>query len=173
MSNERERLARQWAENFKADILYDATMDELAAASEHIMATTTEPTMADVEWSGEKHHLAGATLPDGGEVVMMWPDNYGTGHIIAKEGEWPPERLTPNGKKYELVEVTDKPEHPETLTTVEDYRTAPVGTIAVDLNGYPWLKVNSAIWVSKSLEFSPQTMFMHGPHSVLRPGWGE
>lgn len=118
MSNNTARLAREWATSTlpKGDA-------KTMAAIEHIMATTTEPTMADVEWSGEKHHLAGATLPDGGEVVMMWPDNYGTGHIIAKEGEWPPERLTPNGKRYELVEVTDKPENPvePSTKTMDEY----------------------------------------------------
>ena len=175
MSNERERLAREWAEDCQGEGKLPAYGIAAQAAAEHILATTTPPTMQGVQWEHEKHHLAGATTPAGHDAVMMWHDVDETGHIITDLGEWRPDQLTPNGKRYELVEVgaPEEPEHPETLTTVEDYRTAPAGTISVDLNGYPWLKVNSAIWESRSLEFSPQTMFMHGPHSVLRWGWGE
>ena len=136
--------------------------------------------MDEVAWSDEEHALAGAVMDIGGgpiDVVMLAGSVDGIDYVTldGKFGYEPRYYFTPNGKKYELVEVgaPEEPEHPETLTTVEDYRTAPSGTISVELNGYPWLKVNSAIWESRSLEFSPQTMFMHGPHSVLRWGWGE
>lgn len=172
MSNERERLAREWATSTlpKGDA-------KTMAAIEHILATTTEPTMADVEWDWDKHLLAGATLEADGETLEAIMIEFDDGFIsyVTLNGERGfayAEALTPNDKRYELREVTE-PAHPETLTTVEDYRTAPVGTIAIDINGYPCLKLNSAIWESRRLEFSPQTMFMHGPHSVLRWGWGE
>lgn len=175
MNTPTARLARQWAESVNPKM----PNEYVCAARDHILATTNPLTMADVEWKAEKHVLAGARLhTDNDEqvdVVMLAKDlslieyatlggGYGYEHYSY---------FTPNGKKYELREVTGKPGHPEVLSTVEDYRTAPVGTIAADPNGYPWLKVNSAIWESRSLEFSPQTMFMHGPHTVLRWWWGE
>lgn len=171
-------MIRGWAESVVSAPVGSREEAEVLAA-EHILATTNPPTMDKVAWDVEKHVLAGARLhTDNDEqvdVVMLGKDvsmiEYAT--LDGKPGFEHCSYLTPNGKRYELREVTDKPSNPETLTTVEDYRTAPVGTIAVDLNGYPWLKINSAIWVSRRLEFSPQTMSMHGPHSVLRPGWGE
>lgn len=116
----RENLARQWAETARHE------GDDLTrAAVEHIMATTTPPTMADVEWDDETHHLAGATTAKGSEVVMIWRDIYDA-LIITDQGEHSSDWLTPNGKRYELRE---KPDHPEVLTTVEDYQNAPYGTI--------------------------------------------
>ena len=191
MSNNRERLAREWA----TSTLPRGDAKTLAAI-EHILATTTEPTMDEVEWNEEKHALTGAVVDVGGgpvQVVMLAGSVDGIDYatLDGKFGYEPRYYFTPNGKKYELREVTDKPEegeptvssnenvgadqpeHPETLIAVEDYRSAPVGTIAADPNGYPWVKANTSIWESGRLEFSPQTMFMHGPHTVLRKGWGE
>ena len=152
MSN--EKLARQWAERKQAQAkrhMEDAgyfPREDTMAAIEHVLATTDPLTMADVEWDTKKHHLAGATLPDGHEVVMMWPDTYGTGHIIAKEGEWPRERLTPNGKRYELREVgaPEQPEHPATLVTKQDYVNAPHGTIVAEPGGHALTKGSDGGW---------------------------
>ena len=71
------------------------------------------------------------------------------------------------------MEVTNNPGHPETLTTEKDYKKATVGTIAIDQDGYPWVKTDAALWVSRKHEYLPQMMDMHGPHTVLRKGWGE
>lgn len=179
MSNERERLARQWAENFKADILYDATMDELAAASEHILATTTEPTMADVEWDDEKHYLAGAvyeldehTCP----VVMVGETRDGceiySVDLDENTGFWPMHGdLTPNGKRYELREVSD--EHPEMLRTVKDYENAPVGTIAAVDFFLPLVKLSRDIWASSMGDHYSNEGIAGVRRKVLRWGWGE
>lgn len=178
MSNERECLARQWAENFKADILYDATMDELAAASEHILATTNPPTMDKVAWDVEKHVLAGARLhTDNDEqvdVVMLAKDvsiiDYTT--LDGKHSYEHCSHFTPNGKRYKLVEVTVD-EHPETLTTEEDYDNAPEGTVAS-------MKGTNSVWV-KGREKWWHGDYSHTdsyhmddvPREVLRWGWGE
>ena len=71
MSNERERLAREWATSTlpKGDA-------KTMAAIEHILATTTEPTMADVEWDWDKHLLAGATLEADGETLEAITVSY-------------------------------------------------------------------------------------------------
>lgn len=172
MSNERERLARQWA----TSTLPRGDAKTLAAI-EHILATTTEPTMAGVKWEHEKHHLAGATTLAGFDAVMMWCDEEDTGHIITDLGEWRPDQLTPNGKRYELREAGTVKEslivHPETLTTVEDYEGAPEGTIVAS-NGkweVPHMKQNGLWWRSG---IACDNAFMaRNCHPVLRWGWGE
>ena len=169
MSNERERLAREWAERAKTREV--SSLEEQAAA-DHVLATTTEPTMADVEWSDEKHRLAGATTPKGDKVAMLWHDDSGTDHIITDFGEYPREYLTPNGKRYELREVTGG-EHPETLTTVEDYRRAHLGTIIAGEVSSAWQKTVDG-WVLVG-DAEPETdLFMaKTERTVLRWGWVE
>lgn len=178
MSN--EKLARQWAERKKAQAkrhMEDAgyfPREDTMAAIEHVLATTDPLTMADVEWDTKKHHLAGATLPDGHEVVMMWPDTYGTGHIIAKEGEWPRERLTPNGKRYELREVgaPEQPAHPATLETVEDYVNAPEGTTVAEPGYTAWTKVYDGNWW-RGDEDNTSHWMAGTKRDMLRKGWGQ
>lgn len=136
MSNNTARLAREWAqfELGNAGVFSDKGR---IAAIEHILATTTPLTMADVEWDDEKHHLAGATAPFASgtkEVVMLTERDDDTIDFALMDGRFGSVRkthVTPNGKKYELREVTDEPTHPATLTTLEDYEDAPVGTIVV------------------------------------------
>lgn len=113
MSN--EKLARQWAERKKAlakrhmeDAGYFPREDTLAAI-EHVLATTTPLTMADVVWDWEKHYLAGATNEIGDvECVMIAPMDgmivnaeFGDGRLVRTS----PGALTPNGRRYELREV--------------------------------------------------------------------
>lgn len=78
--------------------------------------------------------------------------------------------LTPNGKRYELREV-GAPEHPETLTTMEDYENAPEGTIAVisDGLGYPIVK-HFGKWWRNGIAFSSDDI-SEDTREVLREGW--
>lgn len=179
MSNERERLAREWAESKLAMPTGHLDADVIAAA-EHILATTTEPTMADVEWDDKKHYLAGATTTTGEVVVMMRHDTDDTDLIVCDQNAWQPYQLTPNGKRYELVEVTDKPaqadepEYPETLTTLEDYEGAPDGTI-VAVPGWgsvPLLK-RGGEWHRDRLTFESRELTDGWSMAVLRWGWRE
>ena len=104
-TNNRETLARQWAKKTtpKGD-------RETLAAIEHILATTTRPTMADAEWDQEKHYLAGADY-DHGDPCVMIRSKFG-GDIWAIDPSlqamffFPAHELTPNGKRYELVELS-------------------------------------------------------------------
>lgn len=175
MSNERERLAREWAVDCQGEGKLPAYGIAAQAAAEYILAHVPAPTMAGVQWEHEKHHLAGATTLAGFDAVMMWCDEEDTGHIITDLGEWRPDQLTPNGKRYELREVgaPEEPEHPETLTTVEDYENAPEGTIVAS-NGQwevPHMKQNGLWWrsgIACDNEFMARNC-----HPVLRWGWGE
>ena len=174
MSN--EKLARQWAESRNPNSL----SEDARAARAYILEHVAPQRMDEVAWSDEEHALAGAVMDIGNgpvEVIMLSVDSDGYLAYATLDGRVAHEmryEFTPNGKRYKLVEVgAEEPAHPETLTTEEDYRSAPVGTIAIDQNGYPWVKTDAALWSSRYLEFVPQTMFMHGPHTVLREGWGE
>ena len=98
--------------------------------------------MADTEWDHEKHHLGGATLTDGEEVVMVLPYREES-YIVTDQGVKRCDMLTPNMKRYELMEVTgenetenldETSEYPDTLVTLDDYTRAPLGTI-VDIDG--------------------------------------
>lgn len=154
MSN--EKLARRWAErkleNAKRH-LEDAgyvTREDTMAAIEHVLATTTPPSMDEVEWDEEKHALTGAVVDVGGgpvEVVML------VGSV--------------DGIDYVTLE---QPEHPETLRTVEDYKDAPVGTI-VDID--EMVSVRGAYgWYSAGYEDRKSSEYMAhlGKGEVIR--WG-
>lgn len=176
MSNERERLARQWAE-FALSVPGGSPGSR--AAAEHILATTPEPTMAGAEWSDEKHHLAGAKCDVEGtviSVVMVGETRDGEIYSVDLDegtGFWPmPCDLTPNGKRYELREIS---EHPAYLVDVDDFKDAPEGTIVAS-DGYlstPLVK-RYGKWCRDCLEFTAEELDAVAEQlRVLRWGWGE
>lgn len=178
MSNNTARLAREWAEDFlthadKTDDRYDPSKAGVIAAAERILATTDPLTMADVEWDDDKHYLTGATGPFGDEVVMMWYDDD-TDHIFTNGEEWPRDRLTPNGKKYELREVgaPEEPEHPATLVTEQDYVNAPHGTIVAEPGGHALTKGSDGGWWPGGTWRTSREM-SGTKRDVLRRGWGK
>lgn len=181
MSNENTARLRRWAESVLAMPAGHHDGDMLAAA-DHILATTGPLTMADVEWD-DKHFLAGATLSteeSAEELVMCGFTRDGEIYVVqpnpgrGKRGYWPmPGDLTPNGKRYELREVTDKPEHPETLTTVEDYENAPEGTIvALQDTASVWVKSNG-MWRRGDYDTRSSASMEVVSRTMLREGWGE
>ena len=172
--NETARLARQLAEHVKA---VDYTSPEIVATAEHILATTTPLTMADVDWDDEKHDLAGATDGDGDAVVMCGENADDEINVIVLWDHHtysaPKSELTPNGKRYELREVTDKPAHPATLVTEADYENAPEGTV-VDID--ETVAVRSADWwylAGFRGDHSSEYMAHLGEGDVIRWGWGK
>ena len=170
-----EMKGRQWAEKVLAAPEGRHNPAEIAAA-EVVVKHTPPLSMDYVEWDDEKHRLAGATTSTGQEVVMMWYDAKHTDHIISARDEWRREQLTPNGKHYELREVTDEDEHPEVLTTVEDYAGAPEGTVVVD-ETYPdrvSVKQDNGAW-GAHFEYDSianATMAERGSATVMRWGRG-
>ena len=184
MSNERERLAREWAEIKLAMPTGHLDADVIAAA-EHILATTTDPlTMADVEWDHEKHYLAGAHLDASNRDAVMlgtWDDMIVVVDVPRESDKSNMSLLvrstkngvTPNGKRYRLVEDVE-PEHPETLTTVEDYENAPTGTVVTRKGCEPWAKRDSDDWCITGGHKSRMDYHMaDSKRDVLRWGWGE
>ena len=175
MSN--EKMARRWAESRNPNSL----SEDARAARAYILDHTAPQSMADVEWDAEKHVLAGARLhTDNDEqvdVVMLGKDvsmiDYAT--LDGKPGYEHCSYFTPNGKRYELLEVTDKPEcpeHPETLTTLEDYENAPEGTVVAA--GRVWVKYETGDWRTTKMSWWRMDHHMKGAERrVLRWGWGE
>ena len=184
---EQEKLAREWAEYYQNDWpkftpgAHAAELVEKAkAAAEYIMEHTTPPTMEGVEWEHDLHHFAGATADTGAGVVMVDPHGPGitvfdldTEEVVAAS----PAEITPNGKRYELVETTDgpEPEHPKTLRTVEDYENAPVGTVVAMRRGKPWTKNKTCLWgreYNRALQVENERMSAVS-REVLRWGWSK
>lgn len=166
MTNNNERLARKWAEGIKS--LGDRNCEpNVIAAADYILATTP-PTMAEVEW-GPEHYLAGATTPDGLEVVMMWHDEH-TDNIITDEGAIPRDRLISNGKGYNLREIKE-PEHPKILTTVEGYKNAPIGTIVARNEFSPYMKYGLNRWSGTANSTFSDKDLAGAAQKVLR--WGD
>lgn len=173
--------ARRWAHEYMLcnfEIPEHAQDDEYMAAK-YITQCLAPPTMEDLQWDRDRHFLAGAT--DGEyEYVMISPYRHdeesfleiatidcGSSNLMMIDAH----SLIPNGKKYELAEVTGG-EHPETLCTVEDYENAPDGTIVSASLVYPIVKESSGDWVNMNGN-DVQAMHLRGvARKVLRWGWG-
>lgn len=185
-----ERIAREWAEDIiergrgKALWLHDGCL----AAAELVLANTKPLTMEGVQWDDDEHYLAGATVAvsqaecvmlSDGENGMIATAPMGGDHVIFAT----PAKLAPNGKRYELREVTvssgenvavDQPEHPQVLRTMADYEDAPTGTIIASVGGEPWLKgiSHKHPWSCKYGQLE-NTKMAFTERVVLRWGWGE
>lgn len=168
MDNEITRLARRLVESIDPNKLTDYEKD----IRERILVNTTPLTMAGVNWDDDKHRLAGATTQEGTDVVMMWYDAP-VEHIVTDEGTTPPDWLTPNGKRYELREVENAPEHPDVLTTMQDYMNAPEGTIVAQNNYVPHVKSGPDEWVNAVYDRCSNAGMAGAPRKVLRWRWGK
>lgn len=180
-----EKLAYQWAEEkiqLSAENPGVFTQESLAAA-EVLLKVFKKPTMADVEWDVEKHALAGATCSIGsGERVMIAPIDGRILNVPLRTG-FPaltmPSELTPNGKHYELQDMTDvpedpEPERPETLETVEDYENAPAGTIVAEPGCPAWTKGYGQTYSwSQGGTWLTNSDMANTARQVLRKGWGK
>lgn len=133
MSKDLKASARRWAWEYMLcnfEIPEHAQDDEYMAAK-YITQCLAPPTMEELPWDYGRHYLAGAT--DGEyECIMISPyrhDEESPLEIAAVTSDssnillLDPSDLTPNGKRYELVEVTDKPENPvePSTKTMDEY----------------------------------------------------
>ena len=177
MSEDLKASARRWAWEYmlcNAELPEHAQDDEYRAA-QHILATTSPLTMADEDWDEGEHYLAGC-MTQYGEMVMLRP--HGANLLVHDLNSglteiWDRDDATPSGKRYELVEVTDTPDHPEVLRTLEDYEDAPVGTV-VALNGcFPYVKKGRDVWTDTFDDTFSDYLMSGISRQVLRWGWGE
>lgn len=116
---------RRWANWIKNSPHSNCGPGELAVA-DFVLANTNPATMEDIGWNDKEHRGAGATdtitgktwvmIQDTGDHIACIDLDMNIRSILASE-------LIPNKKKYTIVEISDNPEHPETLHVVEDYGT--------------------------------------------------
>ena len=182
--NKQEKLAREWAEKNYPELVKVAEgtlaadlFEKARAAAEYILAHTTPDTMADVEWDHDTMPGTGALTKNGrlwimrddaGDAIDCISTDLAEIAFVAKEG------LTPNGKRYKLVEV---PDHPEVLKTVKDYANAPEGTLAASSHGEGYFHNETmSRWESTHGDWKNYVEMESSSHSgrtVLRWGWGE
>lgn len=103
MSNNQERLARQWAERVKSvpEVNYGP---EANAAADFILANTA-PDMPELSrWDGvemDGREWVVWSVSETGALVLVAADGNAYAHDFA-------ENTTPNGKRYELREVPEE-----------------------------------------------------------------
>lgn len=77
-----------------------------------------------------------------------------------------------NGKSWSGVTLDDLTLDPAELTTVEDFETAPEGTVVAEPTGNAYQKV-LYYWESMNDSHRSEEMAVSGPWKILRWGWGE
>lgn len=169
-------VAREWAQQYAEHGFHkgNQTLDQVAR---FVLDNTTPTTMADMEWDHTKHYLAGVDITETYLGVMVGKDSANQVWVIDPKGReltwFYAHELTPNGKRYELREVSE-PDHPETLKTVADYQNAPEGTIVAHPGCSPWIK-EDGMWRSPVFRESPEALALTWTRTrtVLRWGPGD
>lgn len=77
------------------------------------------------------------------------------------------------GTDWECVYLKDLTLDPVELTTVEDFKNAPGGTIVEATQGNAYQKVFDNHWESRNDVLTDKNMANSSPWTILRWGWGE
>ena len=182
-NNADDQIAREWALRVveSAENAQPVSRGALAAAR-YVLDTTTPPTMSDIEWDDYAHAGLCAEHPVYGTVRMLEADSGGAIRIFyVEEGlfrrQWVlPAKLTPiPGTKIDLTprsgsEPENTPDHPTELTTLEDYRNAPGGTIVEQDGGKPFVLIDGR-WMDPNSRFFDHWYMVGIRRRVLRWGW--
>lgn len=183
-------IARGWAERaMNRDLLDDVPIEGYRSAARYILATTTPPTMADIEWDDSVHAGLCASVPGGSLVRMVClAGDTGAVHVISDSVQ-PSVRLlselTPiPGTRLDLTpRRVDSDEAPSTryesvprpvLTTEADYRNAPAGTVAATEGegALTWTKGRDGFWEAYgSIARCSNDEMPTASRRVLRWGW--
>lgn len=160
------------------NLRYDAEMilkersavDEFKYSAAKFIIEKTDPlTIKESGWNEKEHHLAGATNRVGEDVVMLRDRDFGSsgGYLIAcVDGDYNPDALTPNGKKYEVREVTSD------LST-EQIDELPVGSVVAAPGCRPFVKITSESWMSSTQVLTSSLLADYENVTLLRYGWGD
>ena len=181
------QIAREWAEKVSVrEKITFSVDDETLAVARYILATTTPPTMADVEWDDEEHSGLCATFLGGrGEetvVRMLTRNAVGIVCRSPKGFNFHADKafLTPiPGTRLDLTprreqEPESTPDHPAVLTIEADYRNAPVGTVvATEGEGaWTWTKGRDGLWEAFGIISGYNNYAVSDEaRQVLRWGW--
>ncbi|OFP38120.1 hypothetical protein HMPREF2990_01575 [Corynebacterium sp. HMSC071B10] len=144
-NNEPNKEAVEWARNF---IHTEAAKADPArkSAAEFILANAPNLSMDQTDWDDRVHHLAGADHLDGGERVMLYPDPANQNQVVCTDSICADDMLIPNGKRYQVLELTDDI-HPRELLSPGDYDQAPKGTV-VSANNTIYLFSGDGFWTN-------------------------
>ena len=162
-----EKTLRREAEEVIKDKLI---VDKFTFAAAKFVIENTRPlTIKESGWIDEEHHLTGATNRVGNDVVMLRSRDFGSPHgylIVCVDGDYDPDALTPNGKKYEVKEIVPG-------LSSEQLEALPIGSIVgvPGLEGYT--KTISREWTGRFEQLSSKALAECGNVSLLRRGWGD
>lgn len=144
---------------------------------ERLRASISAPTMDDIEWVDGVHDGLCAEHADYGLVRMIGPDTDGDIWFLTDQLKHDfsyPDYLTPiPGTRIDLTprrESEMAPDHPTVLTTEEDYKNAPIGTIVAGEVNTPWTKLTPANW-SRVSGINTHGDMAGTPRRVYRWGW--
>ena len=170
MSDYSIKGARAWAEGAQSSVSL-----VVREAAQILLDLLPEPTLDEIGWDWDTHHMAGAISPQEEEVVMLWFDDDAN-LVICAESAWRPDELTPTGNRYKLVNVNDRAEqaaHPTVLETEQDFEDAPQGTIVTRRIRTPWTRLNNGEWAcgAEGKRKSSADMADYDGWRVLRWGW--
>ena len=175
------RIAREWAEaTIAADPSGPVPEAGSLAAARHILATTTPPTMADVEWDDEVHAGLCAEHPEHGPVRMTKIDTDGDIWFLTdllKLDFIHPDYLTPiPGTRVDMTprrepEPESTPDHPTVLTATSDYWNAPEGTVVAAPGKEAWTKGRDGWEKFGIIDECSDSEMSTDSRQVLRWGW--
>lgn len=84
-----------------------------------------------------------------------------------------PYKLCKDGSLWSWVAFDDLTLDPVELTTLEDFKNAPIGTIVEAAQGNAFQKVFDSHWESRNDVLTDKNMAASGPWKILRLGWGK
>ena len=102
-----------------------------------------------------------------GIIISAHPDQVGLVRFIYEEEN------RAGGTDCVWVGIDDLTIDPAHLTTLEDFRTAPEGTIVAEPTGKSFQKVTPEYWESLDDVRYHMEMKNSGPWKILRYGWGD
>lgn len=101
-----------------------------------------------------------------GVIISAYPSRYGR-VCFARENE---DRRSPEWSGVNLEDLTLDPVE---LTTVEDFKNAPEGTVVADSQSNAFQKTDIHDWESVNDMLTDKQMADSAPWKILRWGWGE
>lgn len=158
-------IARRWAQIAREDARLSTQ-----EAAKALLALLPEPTLAEIGWDWDTHHMAGAITPQEEEVVMLWFDDDAN-LVICAESAWRPDELTPTGRRYKLAALNKQTAHTWYLTTAEEAEDVPEGTIIAKPGSEPYLMDDDLGWITPSGAYTHEHVVENLPWCVLRWGW--
>lgn len=165
MSDYSVEAARAWAQGATSSVV----LVEREAAKA-LLDLLPSPTVDEVGWDWDTHHMAGAISPQEEEVIMLWYDDDAN-LVICAESVWRPDELTPTGRHYKLIATDEQSPHTRYLTTLEELDSAVEGTVIVKPGSEPHMMDHALGWISPSDHDANEHVAENLPWQVLRWGW--